>query len=166
MCFIKSTERSQYSYKGPGDFFCFSGKSLKFCSRSILIFRGLTCDLFFKFCAFTLLNSTIEQQKCKVHEKRDRLLISKIENVYLISQRNKFYLLIHICQIGGNFSKKVSSLNCSTNSKSYWVIHFSSNFKIEVLKKSKSVFFCSFLAFNTLFQLSVSYVLCFVLLLF
>ena len=34
-------------------------------------------------------NSTIEQQKCKSHEKRDRLLISKMEINYQISQRNK-----------------------------------------------------------------------------
>ena len=26
--------------------FFFSGKSLKICSRSVLIFRGLTCDFF------------------------------------------------------------------------------------------------------------------------
>ena len=36
-------------------------------------------------------NSTIEQQKCKGHEKRDRLLISKIEIIYQISQRNESF---------------------------------------------------------------------------
>ena len=50
---VKSNERSEYSYIGLAVFF--SGKSLKRCSRSILIFRGLTCDFFFKFSAFLLL---------------------------------------------------------------------------------------------------------------
>ena len=34
-------------------------------------------------------NSIIDQPKCKCHEKRDRLLISKIEINYKISRRNK-----------------------------------------------------------------------------
>ena len=34
-------------------------------------------------------NSTIEQHNCKGQEKRDRLLISKMEINYQISQRNK-----------------------------------------------------------------------------
>ena len=43
---FKSNERSKDSYIGLADFFVvfFSGESLKVCSRSILIFRGLTCD--------------------------------------------------------------------------------------------------------------------------
>ena len=42
--FIKSNERSEYSHIGLADFclFIFSRKSLKDCSLSILIFRGLT----------------------------------------------------------------------------------------------------------------------------
>ena len=51
-----SSERSEYSYIGLGDFL-FTGKSLKICSRSVVIFRG------FKRKA----NSTIEQQRCKGH---------------------------------------------------------------------------------------------------
>ena len=42
--FFKSTERSEYSYIGCADFF--SGKNPNVCSRSFLIFRGLTCDFF------------------------------------------------------------------------------------------------------------------------
>ena len=42
---FKSNEHSEYFYIGLGDFF-FSGKNTKICSRSILIFRGLTCDFF------------------------------------------------------------------------------------------------------------------------
>ena len=33
-------------------------------------------------------NSNIEEQKCKCHEKRDRLLVSKVEFNLQISQRN------------------------------------------------------------------------------
>ena len=36
-------------------------------------------------------NFFIEQQKVKGHEKRDRLLISKMETNYQISQRNKIF---------------------------------------------------------------------------
>ena len=43
---IKSNERSEYCYIGLADFFLifYSGKSLKICSLSIWIFRGLICD--------------------------------------------------------------------------------------------------------------------------
>ena len=34
-------------------------------------------------------NSTIEQQKCKGHEKRGRLLVSKVDLNYQISERSK-----------------------------------------------------------------------------
>ena len=40
---FKSNERSDYSYIGLADFF---QEKVKICSRSILIFRGLTCDFF------------------------------------------------------------------------------------------------------------------------
>ena len=46
---IKSNKRNEYSYIGLAGFFVrffFSGKSLRICSRSILIFRGLTFDFF------------------------------------------------------------------------------------------------------------------------
>ena len=44
---FKSNERSEYSCIGLGDFFVFfSRKSLTFCLRSILIFRGLTGNFF------------------------------------------------------------------------------------------------------------------------
>ena len=70
-----SNERSEYSYIGLGDFF-FQEKS-KIWSHSILIFRGLIFDLFISSLHFfkRKANSTIQQQKCKGHEKRDRLLI-------------------------------------------------------------------------------------------
>ena len=76
---FKSNERCEYSYIGLGDFFF--RESLKICSGSILIFRGLTCDLY--QCI------SVEQQKCKGREKCDGLLISKIEINYQISRGNK-----------------------------------------------------------------------------
>ena len=60
--------------------------------------------------------SIIELQKCKGQEKRDRLLISKMENNYQISQRNIFDRIDPILSNWVNFNKKVSIVNCSTNS--------------------------------------------------
>ena len=57
----------------------FSGKSLKICSRSISIFRDLTCDFFLIQCISIVerkVNSIIKQQNCEGQEKRDRLLTS------------------------------------------------------------------------------------------
>ena len=66
----------------------FSGKSFKICSRSIMIFRGLTCDFFLSSVHFHCkrkANSTIEQQKCNVTKiDRDQFLLSKIEINYQI----------------------------------------------------------------------------------
>ena len=63
------------------------------CSGSNLLFRGFTLISFFlvQFTSFVErnANSTIEQQKCKVHEKRDRILNSKMEFNYQISQKIK-----------------------------------------------------------------------------
>ena len=63
--------------------FCFCyWKNFKVCSRSNIIFRGLLSDIFFlvKFISFVKrkANSTIDEQKCKGHEKRDQLLVSKV----------------------------------------------------------------------------------------
>ena len=70
---INSNERSEYSYIGLADFF--SGKSLKICSRLVLIYRGLTSDFFLSSSSICIVkrkaNSTIEQQKCEGHENCD-----------------------------------------------------------------------------------------------
>ena len=89
---FKSNERSEYSCIGLGDFFVFffSRKSLTFCLRSILIFRGLTGNFFLVQCIVIVkrkANSTIEQKNVKVTKKRDRRLISKMEIYYQICQR-------------------------------------------------------------------------------
>ena len=93
---IKINESIEYSYIGIADFFCFQEKVFrKICSRSVLIFRGLTCDFFFQVQCIPIVerkaNSLIEQQNCKIHEKRDRLLVWKMEIKYQISQRNKSF---------------------------------------------------------------------------
>ena len=70
----------------------FLRKSLKICSGSNLLFRGVNFDLFSSSVHFFLArraNSTVEQQKCKGHEKHDRLLVSKVEFNFQISHRNK-----------------------------------------------------------------------------
>ena len=92
---FKSNAHSEDSYIGLADFFVFfSGKCLKICSRSISIFRGLTCDFFKVQCISiikTKANFFIEKQNCIGHEKRDRLLILEMEINYLISQRNESF---------------------------------------------------------------------------
>ena len=85
---IKSNERIEHFYKGLDDFF--SVKSIKICSHSILIFRGLTSD-FFKFSSFPLAKGRrtpkVKQQKCNDHKKRDRLLLlEKDFNVQIFEQ--------------------------------------------------------------------------------
>ena len=66
-------------------------RSLKIYSGANLLVRGLTYDIaqvqlisFFKRKA----NSKFELRKCKGHEKRDRILVSKVEFIFQISQRN------------------------------------------------------------------------------
>ena len=69
-------------------------------------------------------NSTIEGQKCKGHEKPDRLLIFKLEIKYQISQRNKFLPIDTVFSNWFDFNKKVSIINRSTISKSFKAIKF------------------------------------------
>ena len=93
---FKSNEYSEDSYIGLADFFLFffQEKVLKFVHAHFLTFRGLTCD-FFKVQRISIIkrkaNFFIEQQNCIGHEKRDRLLILKMEINYLISQRNESF---------------------------------------------------------------------------
>ena len=65
---------------------------LEFVQAQFSFFLRLSFWFFFQFSSFSLLkkaNSTIEQHKCKVHEKRDRFHVSKVELNFQISQRNK-----------------------------------------------------------------------------
>ena len=88
-------------------------------------------------------NSTIEQQKCKGREKRDRLLISKMEINYQVPSEIKVLAFDQIFSNWVNFNKEVSMINCSTNSKSFKAIYFFyiENQKLKVIEKKQSVFF-------------------------
>ena len=70
---------------GLSDFLLFSGKVFEFVQAQIIYFF---CGLTFDFVKRNAI-STIEQRKCKGHEKDDRLLISKMEFNVQIRQRNK-----------------------------------------------------------------------------
>ena len=67
-----------------------------------------------------------------------------MEMNYRISQRNKVLPIDPVFSNWVNFNKKVSILNCSTNSKSFKAICF-------FLRSSKVDIFFSFLAFITVF---------------
>ena len=99
-------------------------------------------------------NVTIEQQKCKVHEERDRL---RFENKFdfQICQRNK---KLSIDPVFWFFFEKTPIrifVEIPRALRSYIVL-----FKVQKLKfffRKQPIFFC-FIAFITLFLLSVSYV--------
>ena len=76
---MKIHERSEDSSKGRYDFFIQEKKS--FVHTQICFFAVWLLISFFYLSSFPLLkwkaNSTIEQQKHKIHEKCDRILVSK-----------------------------------------------------------------------------------------
>ena len=74
---FKSNERSEYSYIGLADFF--SGKRFKFCSRSVLIFRGLTCDYFLSSVHFYCLRQA-PLSNSKIVMVTRNVIDSKFEN--------------------------------------------------------------------------------------
>ena len=88
--FLESME----SYIGCDDFVpVFSGKVFKFFHAKFrFFFCGLT-NFQVRFISFVKrkANSTIEQQKCKGHGKRDRLLISKFKLIFQILLRMKSF---------------------------------------------------------------------------
>ena len=94
-------------------FLIFCRKKSKIYSCSILIFRGFELYFFFQVQSISFVkmkaNSAIEQQNCKGHEKRDRLLISKMEFNYQISHRNKSFTYRSSSQIGLILTKKCPS---------------------------------------------------------
>ena len=95
-------------------------------------------------------NFTLKRQTCKGHEKRDRLLISKLEIKYQISQRNKFLPIDPAFSNWFKSNKKVSIINCSTISKSFKVIYFFFEIqKLKVFEKTRQFFF-SFLTLKLL----------------
>ena len=75
---VNSAKRSD-SFIGRDDFLC--GKVVTFDQDKILIFCGFF-QVQFIFFAKKKANSTIEQQKCEVHEKYGQLLISKQDFIF------------------------------------------------------------------------------------
>ena len=89
--FLRVDERSSDSYIGSDEFFLFfffSGKNLKFVQAQIHFFCGSAFDFFkYQFISFVKrkANSTIKYQRCKGHEKCDRLQVLKVEFNFRIS---------------------------------------------------------------------------------
>ena len=123
-----------------------------------------------KFSAFALLkkaNFLIELQKCNSQENCDRLLVSKLEFLFEISQRKKNYLFVHFPQYEFVLSKKCQSSFVLENQRAQGCLFFSSKFEsfpiffwlgISFFLKGKAVFFTFYLRSLTMFQLSVGYV--------
>ena len=53
-------------------------------------------------------SSTIEHRNCKAHEKRERLLISKVDFNFQISQQENNIPIDPFCSNWSNFIKKMS----------------------------------------------------------
>ena len=90
----------------------FFRKSLKICSGSNLLFRGLTFDFYpssIRFLCEKEGKLHHRTQKGKGYQKRDRLLlVSKVE-VFTFLSGIKIFLLIQFCQSGLILSKKCQS---------------------------------------------------------
>ena len=83
-------------------------------------------------------NSTIEHQKCKGHDKRDRLLTSKMKNIRFPSEI-KVIRIDPVFSNYVNFNKKVFIVNCAT--KSFKAIYFFKVQKLKALEKTSQFFF-------------------------
>ena len=146
--FIKSNERIKDSYTGL-DCLCFfkilfffQEKILKFIHAQFWFFAVWL--IFFKFSKFPLLkgkqNPLSISKTSKGHEKRERLLISKMEINYEISQCNQILPIDPVFSNWVNVNKKVSITNCPVNSKSFKAIFLFEIQKLKILKKNESVF--------------------------
>ena len=72
-------------------------------------------------------NSNIEQQKCKGHKKRDRLLVSKVEFSYQISSEVKSLRIDPIFSYWVKFMKKLSLVHYSFTNVSWLYFKLPSN---------------------------------------
>ena len=72
-------------FKGRDDFCGFFSGSL----FRLKFVCALTFDFFLSSFRFLKINSTIEHQMCKGHEKHDGLLVSTVELNFQISQQKK-----------------------------------------------------------------------------
>ena len=114
MFILRVDERSADSFIGCHDFF--PGKVSKFVHAQIHFSAvSLLTSFSVQFISFVekrKANSTFDQQKCKGHEKLDRLLLSKVELNYRISQPKKIFISDPVVSNGVNFYQKKSIINC------------------------------------------------------
>ena len=107
-------------------FFFFLG-NLEIFSGSNSLFRGWTFHFFLNSFFFVKRKVKLHYRtvKCKAHEKRDWLQVSKVEFNFQISQRNKkTYLLIQFSRIGLIFIENAPVANYFRNSESFKGIYF------------------------------------------
>ena len=137
----------------------FSGKTIKIWSHLVLIFSRFELGFLFKsiHCISLVertVNLTIEQQKCKGHEKRSRLPILKMEINYPIFRRNKSLPMDSVFSDWVNINKKESFKTPSTISISLNAFYFFlRNSKVEGFRNTRSFFF-QFPSLITLFHVS------------
>ena len=119
---FKSYERGEYSFIGSDNFF----------QEVLNLFRlKFIFTWFFDFFQFQFLSfverkaySTIGQQKCQGHEKRDQLLVSKVDLSFQISQRNKILLIVPVFSNSFNLFHKFPIKNYSRSLKGFKGIYF------------------------------------------
>ena len=84
-----------------------------FRNQKSIMFKYLFCGLTFDFLLSSVVkrkaNSTIEQSKCRSHEKRNQILVSKMVFSFEFSQRNKKFTYRHIFSFRPNLNNKSSS---------------------------------------------------------
>ena len=109
-------------------------------SRSVLIFRGLTCEFVLSSVLFIIkrkANSLIEQQKCY-----GPFSFRKWSLIFRFPSEIKSLLIDPFSQIGLILSKKCESLIILKISKNFKATFFFLEiWKLTFFKKSKSVFF-------------------------
>ena len=87
--FFMISERSEYSCIGSGHFIVFfSWKLVHAQFWFFAVWHLISFELQFISFVKRKENSTMEQRKCKGHEKRDRLLVTKVVFNFQISLRN------------------------------------------------------------------------------
>ena len=137
------------SFIGPGDFFFLAISLAIFCDLfSRLIFLDLTFRFFLSSIFFFVkrrAKSTVEQQKCKNHLKRDRLLVPKVELSYQISSEIKSVRFDPVFSNWDNLMEKLSNINFARSSTKFMAIYFSMHvFKSNVYSEDSYIGLCDF----------------------
>ena len=113
-----------------------------------MIFLDLTFRFFLSSIFFFVkrrAKSTVEQQKCKNHLKRDRLLVSKVELNYQISSEIKSVRFHQVFSNWDNFMEKLSNINFARRSTKFMAIYFSMHvFKSNVYSEDSYIGLCDF----------------------